>query len=334
VRHKRVSCVLAVLLIGGCGGGQANLRSENQTLTAKISQLRAQARRDRGAVRDLENQVFLLEDRLETARLAAERAGPPIQLPVEVLEPDGESAEVDDAPGEHAGGGLGEAMGDEEYKVVGVDHEGNPIIYAGEAASDRTVRPNLALYQNSGGRADDERRSQAAPRLQDPPPAPPERIPALHGSLPTVGEQLRERRRQAPAAPVVADDSAARDAYKRYYSALRSGNHAHAITGFRTFVKDYPDHDYADNAQYWLGEAYYDQQQFKNAMREFRAVVDKYPRGNKVPDALLKVGYCYAALGRLDKGRAVLAQVVAIYPKSGPAKLATRRLEELREDQE
>lgn len=299
-------------------------------LTARVAELRAQSRRDRRVMRDLENQVFLLKDRLETAQIEAERAGPPVQLPVEVLEPDAEGAEAE-ADTATASDQQPAAEGGEAYEVVGVDDEGNPIIYAGDAASDRTVRPNMDLYADRGGQSSGRKVREEG--SSDLPPAPAERIPALGGRPPTVGEQLRERRRAVRAEAT--DDAGAREAYKRYYEALRAGNHAHAITGFRSFLEKYPDHDYADNAQYWLGEAYYDQRQFKNAMREFRAVVDKYPRGNKVPDALLKVGYCYIGLGKTDKARGVLEQVVAIYPKSGPAKLAARKLEELqKEDQE
>src|SRR4029078_10374476 len=59
----------------------------------------------------------------------------------------------------------------------------------------------------------------------------------------------------------------------------------------------------------------------------FRATIEPYPRGNKVPDALLKVGYCYQALGKTDKAHAILEQVVNLYPKTEPAALAAKRLE-------
>jgi tol-pal system protein YbgF len=100
------------------------------------------------------------------------------------------------------------------------------------------------------------------------------------------------------------------------------------LTGsLRTFLKTYPRNDYADNAQYWLGEAYYAQKDYQHALVEFRATIETYPRGNKVPDALLKVGYCYQALGQTEKARAVLEQVVNLYPKTEPAALAAKRLE-------
>ena len=46
---------------------------------------------------------------------------------------------------------------------------------------------------------------------------------------------------------------------------------------------------FLDNAQYWLGEAYYVNHDYTNALAAFQRVVDKYPQSRKVPDALLKV---------------------------------------------
>jgi tol-pal system protein YbgF len=119
------------------------------------------------------------------------------------------------------------------------------------------------------------------------------------------------------------------DLYKRSLEALRSGRHVEAAAGFREFVKAHPNHDFADNAQYWLGECYYDQKDYPMAMREFRRVVEKYPTGNKVPDALLKVGFAHLALGSTEAGRQTLEQVVRSYPRHEAASLATAKLAEL-----
>ena len=72
-----------------------------------------------------------------------------------------------------------------------------------------------------------------------------------------------------------------------------------------------------------------DQKQYKNALVEFRKVVDNHPEGNKVPDALLKLGYCYSQLGDGDKARSVWQQILRVYPKSNPASLAKTKLAEL-----
>jgi tol-pal system protein YbgF len=108
---------------------------------------------------------------------------------------------------------------------------------------------------------------------------------------------------------------------------VKGGEHDKSVAALRAFLSKYPRHDYADNAQYWLGEAFYAHKDYKEALVEFRNVIETYPRGNKVPDALLKVGYCYQALGQSDKARAVLEQVVNLYPKTEPAALAAKRLE-------
>jgi len=62
---------------------------------------------------------------------------------------------------------------------------------------------------------------------------------------------------------------------------------------------------------------------------EFRATVSAYPLGNKVPDALLKIGLAYAALGEPAKARAALEQVIQKFPKSAPAVIAATRLGEM-----
>ena len=108
---------------------------------------------------------------------------------------------------------------------------------------------------------------------------------------------------------------------------MKTARYDEAVAALRAFVAKHAHHDYADNAQYWIGEAFYAQKDYARALTEFRAVIEVYPRGNKVPDALLKVGYCYLAMGQGEKARAVLEQVVNLYPKSEPAALAAKRLE-------
>ena len=138
---------------------------------------------------------------------------------------------------------------------------------------------------------------------------------------PMVASSRAPRAAAAPANPRAAAD------YRAAVELVKSGKTIEATTALRAFLKNYPRHEYADNAQYWLGEAFYAHKDYQHALVEFRATIETYPRGNKVPDALLKVGYCYQALGQADKARAVLEQVVNLYPKTEPATLAAKRLE-------
>jgi tol-pal system protein YbgF len=117
--------------------------------------------------------------------------------------------------------------------------------------------------------------------------------------------------------------------YRKSFEALRAGRHEEAEQGFKEFLRAYPSHDLADNSQYWLAECYYDRKDFAQAVREFRRVIERYPSGNKVPDALLKVGFSYLALGSTEAGRQTLAQLQRSYPRHEAAGLAASRLVEL-----
>jgi TolA-binding protein len=64
-------------------------------------------------------------------------------------------------------------------------------------------------------------------------------------------------------------------------------------------------------------------------VREFRRVIERYPSGNKVPDALLKVGFSYLSLGSNEAGRQTLLQLQRSYPRHEAASLASTRLAEL-----
>lgn len=135
----------------------------------------------------------------------------------------------------------------------------------------------------------------------------------------------------APAAAAEQPDPAIeRAAYERAFELLKQGRYDLAVAAFKAFVETYPKGQYADNAQYWLGEANYVQRNFKAALEEFGKVVDGFPTSNKRPDAMLKLGYTYQELGQNDKARATLSDVVSSYPNSTAARLATKRLQDLK----
>jgi tol-pal system protein YbgF len=91
----------------------------------------------------------------------------------------------------------------------------------------------------------------------------------------------------------------------------------------------FPDSVLADNAWYWLGESHYVTKQFGDALKSFRTVVDKYPASRKMPDALLKIGYCNYELKNWAEARAALNQVVQQYADTTAARLASQRLSKM-----
>jgi len=118
-------------------------------------------------------------------------------------------------------------------------------------------------------------------------------------------------------------------AYQAAFDLLKAGQYDRAIAGFQTFLSTYPNSALADNAQYWLGEAYYVNKQFPESLAAFQRVVEKFPNSRKLPDALLKIGYCDYELKDYSAARSALEQVPAKFPDSASARLAQQRLEKM-----
>lgn len=114
--------------------------------------------------------------------------------------------------------------------------------------------------------------------------------------------------------------------YQDAFNLLKQSRYDDAITAFNTFLNKYPDSPYSDNAQYWIGEAYYVTRRFDTAITEYMKVVSAFPQSPKVPNSLLKIGYCYLELGRKDDGQKVLNDLISKYPGTSAAQDAQKRL--------
>jgi tol-pal system protein YbgF len=117
--------------------------------------------------------------------------------------------------------------------------------------------------------------------------------------------------------------------YQAAFGLLKNSQYDQAIQAFQSFLSTYPTSPLADNAQYWLGEAYYVNRSFSDALAAFQRVVDKYPQSRKVPDALLKVGYCDYELKQFQAAKDVLTQVQKTYGDTPAGHLAQQRLDKM-----
>src|SRR5206468_7143048 len=108
-------------------------------------------------------------------------------------------------------------------------------------------------------------------------------------------------------------------AYGAALATYRAREHGQAVLEFLDFIGKYPKHPLAANAQYWIGEAYYSQRDYRQALVEFQKVLE-YPSANgKVPDALLKMGLCYTSLREPGRASEVWTRIVGEYPSSEAA---------------
>jgi tol-pal system protein YbgF len=107
--------------------------------------------------------------------------------------------------------------------------------------------------------------------------------------------------------------------YDYALSIFKMGNYDQAIAEFQSVISTYPNGDYADNAQYWTGEALLKKGDKQAAMQAFDRVVYAYPRSSKVPDALLKLGMTQAAAGNKPKAKEYYDYLIAAYPGTSAA---------------
>lgn len=119
----------------------------------------------------------------------------------------------------------------------------------------------------------------------------------------------------------------------RYNQILRlfrtKKNYDAAIGQFRDFIRDYSKSPLSANAQYWIGEGYYAKEDYARAITEFQVVVEKYPQGEKVCDALLKQALAFLELKEPGKARLFLMEVGERCPKTPAAAKASERLTKL-----
>jgi len=123
--------------------------------------------------------------------------------------------------------------------------------------------------------------------------------------------------------------AAVRLAYQEAWKSLERRNYREAIARLNEFLKNHPQSEFADNAQYWIGESYYALKEFDRAILEFDVVRRKYPSGEKVPAALLKQGFAFAELGDKVDARLILQELIARYPQSKEAVKAKEKVKAL-----
>jgi tol-pal system protein YbgF len=125
----------------------------------------------------------------------------------------------------------------------------------------------------------------------------------------------------------VSDDLSENEAYDRAVALImQDKRYDAAIPEFQNFLASFPQSVYIPNAHYWLGQLLTIKNDDANALEHFKLVVEKFPESNKRPDAMLKLGTLYEKLEKLDLAKQILNTLIAEYPSTTAAKLATERL--------
>jgi tol-pal system protein YbgF len=104
--------------------------------------------------------------------------------------------------------------------------------------------------------------------------------------------------------------------YERSNESLLRRQFGEAEQGFRGFLDKYPDHNLAGSAQYWLGETYYTQGDYRQAAQNFLAGYKDHPKSRRAPDSLLKLGMSLNKLGQSQQACASFSAIGGQFPNA------------------
>tara|TARA_B100000214_G_C23959088_1_gene624360 strand:+ start:129 stop:1112 length:984 start_codon:yes stop_codon:yes gene_type:complete len=116
--------------------------------------------------------------------------------------------------------------------------------------------------------------------------------------------------------------------YEFATSFLKNGDYNMAERAFREFVETNPDHNLAGNAQYWYAETFRIRQLFTDAASAYLEGYQKYPKSQKAPINLLKLGVSLVQIGEKDQGCLMISGVKKQYPKANQSILQKAKYEE------
>jgi tol-pal system protein YbgF len=111
---------------------------------------------------------------------------------------------------------------------------------------------------------------------------------------------------------------------------LDAGETARARELFGEFLQKFKGDSYAASAQYWLGETYYAERRFNDAIVEFKKVLDGWKSTEKTADALLKIGMSFQAQGDCQNAVLFFEEVLQSHKSSQAARAAREKLSECR----
>ncbi|MBN2428551.1 MAG: tol-pal system protein YbgF [Deltaproteobacteria bacterium] len=133
----------------------------------------------------------------------------------------------------------------------------------------------------------------------------------------------------APAPAASSGEKAPDDLYKEGLAlVLKTQKYGEAREVFQKFLKEYPDHHLAVNATYWIGEAYYGDKQYENAILQFQDVIQKFSKHPKAASAMYKQAFAFHAMGDVQNARVLLEKLIQTYPQSSEASRAKEKLPE------
>ena len=122
-------------------------------------------------------------------------------------------------------------------------------------------------------------------------------------------------------------DASPEKQYEFATSFLKVGDYSTAEKALREFVISHPEHDLAGNAQYWYAETFRIRQLYTDAASAYLEGYQKYPKGEKAPINLLKLGVSMVQIGEKDQGCKMINGVENQYPDANQSVIQKAKYE-------
>ncbi len=149
----------------------------------------------------------------------------------------------------------------------------------------------------------------------------------METKLNEVSKASRARPKREPPSQREASSREAMEAlYKNAKQTYERKDFTAAREKFKAFLAVYPKGELSDNAQFWIGESFYSEKDYEKAIIAYDNVLKKFPKGDKIPSALLKQALCWLKLGDKTFAQSLLKRVIREHPRTQQAKIAKEKL--------
>jgi tol-pal system protein YbgF len=157
------------------------------------------------------------------------------------------------------------------------------------------------------------------------------RIVALEDRIVKLQSTLDEFTKKAGELALIKEIPPTPDAiYMKGLDTFKAGDMPTARGIFTKFLEQYPQHDLAANANYWIGETHYSEKSYEPAILAFQEVIKNFPTKDKVPAAMLKQAMAFNAINDTKSAKYVLKKLGEAFPKSDEAIKAKELLKEIK----
>lgn len=118
--------------------------------------------------------------------------------------------------------------------------------------------------------------------------------------------------------------------YDDAFILVHGSKYDQAITSFRSFLDSCPKNENAANAHFWIGDCYYSQEKYTDAVKEFEYVLDHYTEVSIIRKTMYKLGRSKQELGKKDEARKIYKKIAAEHKGTLEARQSEERLKELK----